>query len=148
MNTIDDVKNKLEANEALEKEVGQSFENIYSCTRVWSAWSYNTMTTDDFAPFEKGDEAFDEFVTELKKSLLTEKIDTADKFYDLVEKHICNYALYYNEDMDRNFDSHAFKEDFLGETDLTNIYPAAKKYQDVYAPKTESPAPKGSKLKL
>lgn len=105
------------------------------------------MTADDFAPFEKGDEAFDEFVKELKTSLLTEKIDNPDKFYDLVEKHICNYELYYNEDIDRYFYSQAFKEDFLGETDLSDIYPAAKKYQEVHAPKLDTPEVKVKPIK-
>lgn len=148
MSVLDDIKAKLETNESLDKEIGKAFGNIYSCTRVWSAWGHDTMSADDFAPFEKGDEAFDEFVKELKTSLLTEKIDNPDKFYDLVEKHICNYELYYNEDIDRYFYSQAFKEDFLGETDLTDIYPVAKKYQEIHAPKTETPAPKTPKHKM
>ena len=148
MSVLDDIKAKLETNESLDKEIGKAFGNIYSCTRVWSAWGHDTMSADDFAPFEKGDEAFDEFVKELKTSLLTEKIDNPDKFYDLVEKHICNYELYYNEDIDRYFYSQAFKEDFLGETDLTDIYPVAKKYQEIHAQKPETPAPKTPKHKM
>lgn len=148
MSVLDDIKTKLETNEKLDKEIGKAFGNIYSCTRVWSAWGHDTMSADDFAPFEKGDESFDEFVKELKTSLLTEKIDNPDKFYDLVEKHICNYELYYNEDIDRYFYSQAFKADFLGETDITDIYPVAQKYQEIHAPKAETPAPKTQKHKM
>lgn len=148
MSVLDDIKTKLETNEKLDKEIGKAFGNIYSCTRVWSAWGHDTMSADDFAPFEKGDESFDEFVKELKTSLLTEKIDNPDKFYDLVEKHICNYELYYNEDIDRYFYSQAFKADFLGDTDITDIYPVAQKYQEIHAPKAETPAPKTQKHKM
>lgn len=147
MSVLEEIKAKLETNETLDKEIGKAFSNIYSCTRVWAAWSYDTMSADDFPPFEKGDEAFDEFVKELKTSLLTEKIDNPDKFYDLIEKHICNYELYYNEDIDRYFDSQYFKEDFLGETDLSDIYPVAKKYQEVHAPKPETPEVKVKPIK-
>lgn len=147
MDILEEIKAKLHTNETLDKEIGKAFGNIYSCTRVWSAWGVDTMTADDFAPFEKGDEAFDEFVKELKTSLLTEKIDNPEKFYALVEKHICNYELYYNEDIDRYFYSQAFKEDFLGETDLSDIYPAAKKYQEVHAPKLDTPEVKVKPIK-
>ena len=63
MSVLEEIKAKLETNEALEREIGKAFSNIYSCTRVWAAWSYDTMSADDFPPFEKGDEAFDEFVS-------------------------------------------------------------------------------------
>lgn len=142
MSILDDIKAKLKTNEALDESLNNAFDNVYSCIRVWAAWSYDTMTTEDFVPFQKGDEAFDEFSTNLKNSLIKEKIDTPDKFYEIVEKHVSNYELHHNDDMDRNFHSNAFNQDFLGEIDLSAIYPAAKKYQDVHAPKEETPAVK------
>ena len=87
MSVLDDIKGKLETNESLDKEIGKAFGNIYSCTRVWSAWGHDTMSADDFAPFEKGDEAFDEFVKELKEiGLIKGDIEGASVCYCIDEK--------------------------------------------------------------
>jgi hypothetical protein len=34
----------------------QILSNLWYCTRVWSAWSYNTMTQDDFIPANEDDD--------------------------------------------------------------------------------------------
>lgn len=147
MSTLEEVKAKLESGEKLEQELSKSFNNVYSCTRVWSAWSYDTMTVDDFAPFEKGDEAFDEFSTNFKAALLLEKIDNKDKFYDFIEKQVGVYELFYNDDLN-DFHSQAFSEDFLGSLDFDDVYPAVQKYQETHLPKVEVAAVKPLKPKM
>lgn len=36
--------------EALEAHLTAELGDSYDCGRVWEAWSYNTMTEDDFVP--------------------------------------------------------------------------------------------------
>lgn len=148
MSTIDDVKVKLESNEALDKALSDSFSGVFSCTRVLSAWGYNTMSPDDFAPFEKGDEAFDEFSKNIKKALTNEKVDNMDKLYDFIGKQLEAYELFYNPNIDSEFYPEAFREDFIGELDFDKVLPAMKKYQEVNIPKVDAPKVKTAKNKI
>lgn len=34
-------------------------DTVYSCSRVWEAWQYNTMTPDDFSPAWEDEEVLD-----------------------------------------------------------------------------------------
>lgn len=38
-----------EQREAVRNAVAEALGEAYDCTRVWSAWSYNTMGPDDFS---------------------------------------------------------------------------------------------------
>lgn len=148
MSTIDDVKVKLESSETLDKALSDSFSGVFSCTRVLSAWGHNTMTPDDFAPFEKGDEAFDEFSKNIKKALTTEKVDNMDKLYDFIGKQLEVYELFYNPNIDSEFYPDAFREDFIGELDFDKVLPAIKKYQEVNFQKVDEPKIKTVKNKI
>jgi len=41
---------------ALRDAIAASLNHVYSCTRVWSAWSYGTMTQDDFVLASEDDD--------------------------------------------------------------------------------------------
>jgi hypothetical protein len=48
-----------------EKDITEILENnmdnVFACTRVWSAWSYNTMSQDDFLPFKEDEDFINDF---------------------------------------------------------------------------------------
>lgn len=99
----DKVKNILQEN----------FQDIFSCTRVWSAWGYGTMSLEDFIPFSEDEEALDEIVD----NIVSNKLKTVDEVSAVFE----NYEMYYNSDIDNNFESHCFHDDYLEYVDLDNV---------------------------
>lgn len=135
MDNLESIKEKLASKENFENKLESTFESIYSCTRVWGAWSYNTMGVDDFPPFQRGDEAFDEMSTHLKNILDNKKIVSFDEFVDVVTNVVCNYDLYYNSDIDHCFDSQYFHQDVLDYIDLTDLHVASVRYQNSHLPK-------------
>ncbi len=48
--------------ERLRYAIADSLGDIYVCSRVWSAWSYGTMSEDDFAPAADDDDVLDNLV--------------------------------------------------------------------------------------
>jgi hypothetical protein len=100
-----------------DKNIAEIIENnmndVYACTRVWSAWSYNTMSLDDFLPFKEDDELIADFKDFLdKKNNVT--VDDLVGFFE-------NYEGYYNDDIDNNFESHCFHDDYLEYSNLDNM---------------------------
>lgn len=97
----------------------ETFDNCYSCFREWSAWSYGTMTDEDFLNVAEDEELLEE-ISESFINMTKEKneIDEEDinNFFENLE-----YQFYYNEDIDRNFDSIFFKDDYLSYIDLDAI---------------------------
>ena len=93
--------NELKFKELIRKH----FNNCYFCLKVWSAWSYNAMNTDDFIEFYLEDEAVNDFYNNLKavNDLTEEK---------LIEV-LSNYELFYNENIDDNFTAESFDSDYL-----------------------------------
>lgn len=64
---------KLAVSEALE-------HTVYTCSRVWEAWGYGTMTEEDFAPAWEDDELIESIIHEAQKPLLKQKtISTLDE---------------------------------------------------------------------
>lgn len=52
---------------AIQEQIADSSSDVaYTCSRVWSAWSYGTMTEDDFVPVE----ADEEFLESLSEAIL------------------------------------------------------------------------------
>jgi len=49
-----------EIQEALREVVWKSIKGLYQCDRVWSAWSYGTMTEEDFSPAEDDEDLVNE----------------------------------------------------------------------------------------
>lgn len=46
----------------------ESLNSVYDCTRVWEAWSYGTMTANDFHPTQdRAGEIADEIIGALAK---------------------------------------------------------------------------------
>ncbi len=100
-----------------DKNIAEIIENnmddVYACTRVWSAWSYNTMSLDDFLPFKEDDELIADFKDFLdKKNNVT--VDDLVEFFE-------NYEGYYNEDIENNFESHCFHDDYLEYSNLEDM---------------------------
>lgn len=48
--------------EQMRDAFAHALTDVYVCTRVWSAWSYGTMTEDDFSPASECDEVLDSLV--------------------------------------------------------------------------------------
>lgn len=40
----------------LDENIRYFLQDNYACLRVWGAWSYGTMTEDDFRPMEEDDD--------------------------------------------------------------------------------------------
>jgi valyl-tRNA synthetase len=100
-----------------EQQIAELIENnmndVFACTRVWSAWSYNTMSLDDFLPFKEDDELIADFKEFLdKKSNVT--VDDLVEFFE-------NYEGYYNDDIENNFESHCFHDDYLEYCDMDTM---------------------------
>ncbi len=100
-----------------DKNIAEIIENnmddVYACTRVWSAWSYNTMSLDDFLPFKEDDELIADFKDFLdKKNNVT--VDDLVVFFE-------NYEGYYNDDIENNFESHCFHDDYLEYSNLEDM---------------------------
>ncbi len=48
--------------EQMRDAFAQALTDVYVCNRVWSAWSYGTMTENDFSPASECDEVLDSLV--------------------------------------------------------------------------------------
>jgi hypothetical protein len=44
--------------------IAETLGEAYDCTRVWSAWSYGTMSQDDFVMVASDEERLDELVSD------------------------------------------------------------------------------------
>lgn len=100
-----------------DKNIAEILENnmddVYACTRVWSAWSYNTMSLDDFLPFKEDDELIEDFKNFLEQK---DKV-TVDELTGFFE----GYEGYYNDNIEDNFESHCFHDDYLEYSDIENM---------------------------
>ena len=56
----------------LDERIRYFLQDNYACTRVWEAWSYGTMTEDDFTPMEDDEDIVNDF-----KTLVQEQVDRA-----------------------------------------------------------------------
>ncbi len=131
MDNFDKLKKMLDVEDKMIKQMERTFEGCYSCGRVWSAWSYGTMTVNDFYPFDSSDDSFKEAFDSLKKEISIEPFKNIDDFSDKFCKILENYELYYNENIDRYFNSGSFNSDFLGIIDVSDLYKGFKEYQDI-----------------
>ena len=71
----------------LDERIRYFLQDNYACTRVWEAWSYGTMTEDDFTPMEEDEDIVNDF-----KTLVQTEVDRAtaaqDKQLKEKDKHI------------------------------------------------------------
>lgn len=93
-------------------ELADHFPDIYVCSRIWSSWSYSTMEVDDFYLLYE-DEDFIESIFQILKE---NKIDQ-----DTVISYIENFEAFYNFDIEENFQSNLFHEDWLNYVDLEEL---------------------------
>lgn len=131
MDNFEKLKKMLEVEDKIRDKMESVFEGCYSCGRVWSAWSYGTMSVDDFYPFSKGDESFEEVFDLIKKEVSKEPFKNVDDFVNKFISIMENYNLYYNENIDRYFNSNSFNDDYLGIIDVSDLFNNFKEYQDI-----------------
>lgn len=67
-----------EQRDELVEAVAECCGDMYWCQRVWSAWSYGTMSQDDFVPADN----CEDFLVEVAKSVFdrASKIGEVDNF--------------------------------------------------------------------
>jgi hypothetical protein len=137
---------KVTAKDEISEQLNSSFSNIYGCTRVWKAWSYDTMTLDDFPPFQKGDEAYDEM--KVKFDQIIKSVKNTDELHEFFID--LDYDLYYNSDIESNFESNFFHQDYLDYVDLSTLMEKIKAYQalEIATPEPELKKSVTSKAKL
>jgi len=98
-----------ELKETFLNELADHFQDIYVCTRIWSAWSYSTMELEDF--YLLCDD--EDFIQSVFNILKENKINQ-----DVVISHIENFEAVYNFDIEENFQSNLFHEDWLNYVDI------------------------------
>lgn len=123
MNYIENLEN-----EAI-KIMELTFDNCYSCTRVWSAFFVGTMTQDDFLNFDKDNESFSECFNDIKSYVINNKFSEND-FYDKVIDIVSGHELYFNSNIYNNFNSESFNDDIFGIVDLKDMYIKFKEYKE------------------
>jgi hypothetical protein len=67
--------NESELREKIIKVLGPELYGAYDCIRVWEAWSYGTMSQDDFVPVE---DRLGEIAESLLKEILGDNYDGTD----------------------------------------------------------------------
>ncbi len=102
----------------IKKICQEEFAYVFFCERVWSAWSYDTMTIDDFIPIFDDEELLDEFVNlvQVTKHLSFGDIEI---FFEKIEA-------YYNSDIDYSFDKEYFAEDWIAYIELEDFFEQIK----------------------
>jgi len=53
--------------EDFNQELKKILTGHYSCSRVWEAWQYGTMTQDDFSPLEEDENIYNDIKSLFKK---------------------------------------------------------------------------------
>lgn len=90
------------------------FYCVFVCTRVWSAWSYNTMTKDDFVMLTETEFTNDFFIFIEDNNF---KIDI-QQLINFLE----NYEAYYNQLFYVNFEKEHFDQDWISNFDIESLY--------------------------
>ena len=62
--------------EKIKELIYSILQGNYSCSRVWEAWNYNTMSRDDFAPLEEDENIINDLF-EIVKQVRLKTIDEA-----------------------------------------------------------------------
>lgn len=101
--------------EAVKIAIKTDFEDCYSCCRVWSAWSYNTMSQDDFIPVSDDPDVLEE----ISESIVQKINDNAD--FESILSVFDDYVFYYNNNIENNFDSMSFHEDYFDYIDVSSL---------------------------
>lgn len=65
--------------ESVRDAVAEALDGLYTCGRVWSAWSYGTMSQDDFAPAGEDDDVVDNITDAAIAAMAAAPSSAADK---------------------------------------------------------------------
>ncbi len=95
------------------------FSDVYVCNRVWSAWSYDTMTQEDFISLNDT-----EFNQEFFDFLMTKEFVINQEELILF---LSNYQGYYNSDFENKFAPECFHDDWLSFYSEDDIFDSYKK---------------------
>lgn len=93
------------------------FSCIYFCDCVWSAWSYNTMTQDDFLAMSEDEDYLKDILEDILKKEIT--IENIEEAFNTTEAYFC-------EDLEHCFSQEYFAEDFLSYIDFEELIPFLK----------------------
>lgn len=95
------------------------FLDVYVCNRVWSAWSYDTMSTDDFISLNNTEfnQDFFEFLKDKEFSISQEELIS----------FLIQYKGYYNSDFEHKFAPECFHNDWLSFYSEDDIFDSYKK---------------------
>jgi len=76
----------------LDERIRYFLRDNYACTRVWEAWSYGTMTEDDFVPMDEDEDIVNDLKTLIKEEVkrLRGLVDKAEQ--TLVEWYVQDQA--------------------------------------------------------
>ena len=99
------------------------FTCCYECIRVWSAWSYNTMSIEDFCSYDHDDESFFETYTALKQEVVSNpNTDVSSWLINYLSEN--DIELMYNGDIDNSFTSDSFSSVDFSELDYSEVVKA------------------------
>lgn len=101
--------------------IRENFGEVYLATRVWSAWSYGTMSVDDFVPLSEDEYIIDELTDKLIKS------KNKDEIYGAFQE----YELYYNNDIENDFNPDSFDDDWLYDRDIVDMESISERIMSV-----------------
>jgi hypothetical protein len=106
-------------NDNLKNIISEYLENVYYCEREWSAWSYNTMTIDDFIELWNDEDTLNDIskkIIDNKSSLTSESLSNCFSWIDA----------YHNDCLDYNFESQYFNNCWFEEIDFDEMLPRIK----------------------
>ncbi|MCP4393173.1 MAG: hypothetical protein GY804_02745 [Alphaproteobacteria bacterium] len=71
----------MELREKLKNILTSNLVDSYFCNRVWPAWSYGTMTEDDFEPVNETDNIYD-IINEIEAITSVPKHETVEQWVE------------------------------------------------------------------
>lgn len=107
-----------EMDNKIENVISNLFNNVYFCTRVQSAWSYGTMTSNDFCFVNENKDYISEIVS-LAKAVLKHGNITEDVLNGIIEENSSD--MYYNEcNIEERFNQNDFSHIVSNSLDISD----------------------------
>ena len=107
----------------------EAFDGCYTCDRVWSAWSYNTMGIGDFGHFDSDNHQFEECFESLIRKLDDADLVSKEAFEKKVMAVVSPFELYYNDNIIDNFNPDGFDSDVFEIVNLDEMFKSFKEYK-------------------
>lgn len=107
----------------------EAFDGCYTCDRVWSAWSYNTMGIGDFGHFDSDNHQFEECFESLIRKLDDADLVSKEAFEKKVMAVVSPFELYYNDNIIDNLNPDGFDSDVFEIVNLDEMFKSFKEYK-------------------